>query len=153
MKVIKAERQFERFEDITPEILKEEGVKLILCDLDNTLTNKRLMRCPSENVGAWVEACREAGVEIVIVTNNTMKKKVREFCQPFKIHSVCAAKKPLSKHLTATREKLHMKKEETVMLGDKWSTDMVAAKLAGVRAWKVEHRTKLDDLEDNDEEE
>ena len=37
MSVFHADRRFEQFEDITPEILKQEKVKLLLCDLDNTL--------------------------------------------------------------------------------------------------------------------
>ena len=33
-----------------------------------------------------------------------------------------------------------IKPEETVMLGDKWATDVLAAHFAGIRAWKVAHR-------------
>jgi predicted HAD superfamily phosphohydrolase YqeG len=40
-------------------------------------------------------------------------------------------------------KKLKIKPEETVMLGDKWSTDVLAAKFAKVRAWKVEHRRDI----------
>ena len=37
MNIFRADRKFERFEDVTPAILKKEKVKLLLCDLDNTL--------------------------------------------------------------------------------------------------------------------
>ena len=37
MTFIRANKKFRRFEDVTPEILKEANVKLLLCDLDNTL--------------------------------------------------------------------------------------------------------------------
>ena len=37
MSLIRADKKFEKFEDVTPELLKKAGVKLLLCDLDNTL--------------------------------------------------------------------------------------------------------------------
>ena len=49
----------------------------------------------------------------------------------------------MSKKLTETMEKYGFKPNETVMLGDKWSTDVLAAKFAKVRAWKVEHRKRV----------
>ena len=49
-------------------------------------------------------------------------------------------KKPLSTKLTAAMDKYGFGIHETVMLGDKWSTDVLAAKFAKIRAWKVDHR-------------
>ena len=37
MSIFRADMKFEKFEDVTPDLLKKEGVKLLLCDLDNTL--------------------------------------------------------------------------------------------------------------------
>ena len=37
MSILRADKKFERFEDVTPTLLKKEKVKLLLCDLDNTL--------------------------------------------------------------------------------------------------------------------
>lgn len=139
MTILKADRKFDRFEDVTPEILRSENVKLLLCDLDNTLTS-RLSKVPAESLGAWIKECQAAGTEIVVISNNVSKKRVQGFCRPFKIHCVWWAKKPLSIKLTKTREKLKVAPQNTVMLGDKWSTDILAAKFAGIRAWKVEHR-------------
>jgi predicted HAD superfamily phosphohydrolase YqeG len=65
---------------------------------------------------------------------------MKKFCQPIKVPCVWWAKKPLSIKLTATMEKRGFKPGETVMLGDKWSTDVLAAKFAKIRSWKVEHR-------------
>lgn len=139
MSIFRANRKFDRFEDVTPEILREEKVKLLLCDLDNTLTS-RLSKNPAEELGSWVKACQKAGTEIVVISNNVSKKRVQNFCTPFKLHCVWWAKKPLSVHLTKVRERLGVEPQYTVMMGDKWSTDILAAKFAGIRAWKVEHR-------------
>ncbi len=153
MSIFRADRKFDRFEDVTPEMLKEEGVKLLLCDLDNTLTS-RLSKNPAEELGKWIKACQSAGTQIVVISNNVSKKRVQRFCEPFKIKCVWWAKKPLSVHLTKAREELGVAPEHTAMMGDKWSTDVLAAKFAGIRSWKVEHRKGfLKDEQKKDEDE
>lgn len=142
MGVFKADKKFEKFEDVTPEILKKEGVKLLLCDLDNTL-RLHSEKEPADELADWIEDCRKAGVKIVIVSNNGRKKMMQNFCKPIKVPCVWWAKKPLSIKLTETMEKYGFKPKETVMLGDKWSTDVLAAKFAKIRSYKVEHRRDI----------
>lgn len=142
MGVFKADKKFEKFEDVTPELLKKEGVKLLLCDLDNTL-RLHSEKEPADELADWIEDCRKAGVKIVIVSNNGRKKMMQNFCKPIKVPCVWWAKKPLSIKLTETMEKYGFKPKETVMLGDKWSTDVLAAKFAKIRSYKVEHRRDI----------
>lgn len=142
MSFFAADEEFRRFEDITPEKLKKSGVELLLCDLDNTLT-ERLSKFPAENLRHWLKDLNEAGVEVVVISNNVSKKRVQKFCEPFGIECVWGAKKPLSIKLTKVRVKKGVPPAKTVMLGDKISTDVLAAHFAGIRAWKVEHRKKV----------
>ncbi len=139
MCLLHADKKFERFEDVTPEILSEAKVKLLLCDLDNTL-RLHSEKEPAEELAKWIKECRKAGVMIVIISNNGRKKMMQKFCRPIKVPCVWWAKKPLSTKLTAAMKEYGFFPRETVMLGDKWSTDVLAAKFAGVRAWKVDHR-------------
>lgn len=140
--LLNADRRFERFEDVTPKILQAEKVKLLMCDLDNTL-RLHSEKEPAEELANWIKECRKAGVAIVIVSNNGRKKMIKRFCEPIKVPCVWWAKKPLRSKLIETMEKYDFHPGETVMLGDKWSTDVLAAKFAGVRAWKVEHRRNI----------
>lgn len=142
MSIFRADRKFERFEDVTPQILRQEGVKLLLCDLDNTL-RLRSEKEPAEELGAWIKACDKIGVTIVVISNNGRKKMMQKFCKPLKVPCVWWAGKPLSIELTAAMKKYHFAPAETVMLGDKWSTDVLAARFAKVRAWQVEHRRNI----------
>ena len=142
MSVFHADRRFEQFEDITPEILKQEKVKLLLCDLDNTL-RLHSEKEPADELVEWIKDCREAGVKIVIISNNGRKKMMQKFCEPIKVPCVWWAKKPMSIKLTETIAEYKANPEETVMLGDKWSTDVLAAKFAKIRAWKVDHRRDI----------
>ena len=137
-----ADRKFERFEDVTPKILKEEKVKLLVCDLDNTL-RLHSEKEPADELADWVEDCRSAGVKIVIISNNGRKKMMKKFCEPIDIPCVWWAKKPLSTKLTKAMTEYKFKPKETVMLGDKWSTDVLAANFAGIRAWQVRHRKHI----------
>ena len=142
MSVFHADRRFEQFEDITPEILKQEKVKLLLCDLDNTL-RLHSEKEPADELVEWIKDCREAGVKIVIISNNGRKKMMQKFCEPIKVPCVWWAKKPMSVKLTETIAEYKADPKETVMLGDKWSTDVLAAKFAKIRAWKVDHRRDI----------
>ena len=142
MGIFSADKKFERFEDVTPELLKKENVKLLLCDLDNTL-RLHSEKEPADELQDWVEDCKNAGVKIVIISNNGRKKMMQQFCRPIGVDCVWWAKKPMSKKLTEAMVKYGFEPRETVMLGDKWSTDVLAAKFAKVRAWQVEHRKKI----------
>lgn len=142
MSIFRADKKFERFEDVTPDLLKKQGVKLLLCDLDNTL-RLHSEKEPADELQDWVEDCKKAGVKIVIISNNGRKKMMQKFCEPIQVDCVWWAKKPMSTKLTEAMQRYGFKKRETVMLGDKWSTDVLAARFAGVRAWKVEHRRDI----------
>ncbi len=142
MSIFRADKKFKRFEDVTPTLLKKEKVKLLLCDLDNTL-RLHSEKEPADELADWVEECRKAGVKIVIISNNGRKKMMRKFCEPIGVDCVWWAKKPLSTKLTEAMQQYKFKPEETVMLGDKWSTDVLAAKFAKIRAWKVDHRRDI----------
>ena len=139
MSIFRADRKFERFEDVTPELLKKENVKLLLCDLDNTL-RLHSEKEPADELADWIEDCRNAGVQVVVISNNGRKKMMQKFCEPLKVPCVWWAKKPMSTKLTEAMNKYKFAPTETVMLGDKWSTDVLAAKFAHVRSWQVEHR-------------
>ena len=139
MSIFHADKKFERFEDVTPEILKQEKVKLLLCDLDNTL-RLHSEKEPADELYDWIEDCRKAGVKIIVISNNGRKKMMQKFCKPIDVPCVWWAKKPMSTKLTEAMREYDFSPSETVMLGDKWSTDVLAARFAKIRAWQVEHR-------------
>ena len=139
MNIFSADKKFEKFEDVTPKILEKEGVKLLLCDLDNTL-RLHSEKEPAEELTKWIKDCKKAGVQIIIISNNGRKKMMQKFCDPIGVPCVWWAKKPLSTKLTEAMQKYNFKNKETVMLGDKYTTDVLAAKFAKIRAWKVDHR-------------
>lgn len=142
MGILRADNKFKQFEDVSPEFLKKEGIKLLLCDLDNTL-RLHSEKEPADELAEWIEDCRKAGIKIVIISNNGRKKMMQKFCEPINVPCVWWARKPMSTKLTEAMQEHGFKPSETAMLGDKWSTDVLAAKFAKIRAYKVEHRRDI----------
>ncbi len=140
--MLHVDKKFEKFEEITPDILKKANVKLLLCDYDNTI-RLHSEKQPSKELIRWAKECKDAGVKIVIVSNNGRKKAMKKFCGPIGVPCVWWAMKPSAKKLKKTMEEYGFSPEETVMLGDKWSTDVLAANFAKIRAWKVNHRRNV----------
>ncbi len=99
MTIFHADKKFERFEDVTPDLLKKEGVKLLMCDLDNTL-RLHSEKEPADELADWVSEVKNAGVKIVIISNNGRKKMMQKFCEPLGIDCAWWAKKPVSTKLT-----------------------------------------------------
>ena len=84
---------FDNYEAVTPEFLKEHGVKLLLSDLDFTLAPKNQSK-PDESLTRWIGALKEAGIEFAILSNNRSPVRVEKFCKPLKVGYVGHAGKP-----------------------------------------------------------
>lgn len=130
-------RLFESYQDVTPEILRESGVTLLLSDLDYTLAPKSCRR-PDQNLRDWIAGIKAAGIEVMIVSNNRSGQRVEEFCGDLGIGYQGHAGKPSTRGLRAAMERTGTSPDHTAMLGDKLLTDMLAANRAGVLALMVE---------------
>ena len=73
------DRLYERYTDVTPEILSALGVTLLLCDLDYTLAPRSVPE-PDGTLYRWLAACREAGITVAILSNNRSSRRVERFC-------------------------------------------------------------------------
>ena len=122
---------FDNYEAVTPEFLKEHGVKLLLSDLDFTLAPKNQSK-PDESLTRWIGALKEAGIEFAILSNNRSPVRVEKFCKPLKVGYVGHAGKPGTRY--------GVNAGETAMLGDKLLTDTLGARRSGVLMLMVEPR-------------
>ena len=132
---LRPDRVFRKYSDITPDILREMGVTAILCDLDNTLV-KPQRKHPTPGAAAWLTALHSAGIRVMLVSNNSMKR-VRAFCRNLQLEGLHQAGKPLPFGLTRARKKLGAAAAETAFVGDQLFTDVLAARLAGIAALYV----------------
>ena len=60
---------FDSYRDITPAFLQSQGVTLLLTDLDYTLAPKAVRR-PDDALRQWIDGLKDAGITVMIVSNN-----------------------------------------------------------------------------------
>ncbi len=131
------DRVYKSVLDIDPRALAEGGIKLLLADLDNTLTRYG-QPDPDGPVTAWREALREAGVTLFLLSNSRRPARVSHYARVLDIPALGHAGKPRPGGYRAAMEQMGAAPEETAMVGDQIFTDILGAKRAGVTAILVE---------------
>ncbi len=107
---------------ITPEFLKDKGIKGIITDLDNTLVEwDRPDATPM--LIEWFKGMKEAGIQVTIVSNNN-EMRVQSFADPLGIPFIFKARKPLGKAFRQALQIMSVKKAEVVVIGDQLLTDV-----------------------------
>ena len=94
------DRLFASYAAVTPDILREQGITLLLSDLDFTLAAKRTRR-PDQPLRDWISALRTAGIDFMIVSNNRSGSRVTEFCADLGVPYQGHAGKPSPRGLEA----------------------------------------------------
>ncbi|KYD28249.1 hypothetical protein B4113_3832 [Geobacillus sp. B4113_201601] len=116
--------------DIAPDELKEKGVKGIITDLDNTLVEWDRPSATPE-LAAWFDAMKQAGIKVVIVSNNN-KRRVQSFAEPLGIPFIFEARKPLTRAFLRALHMMGLNKEEVVVIGDQLLTDVLGGNRLGL---------------------
>ena len=127
---------FQHYSEITPDWLRQQGITLLLSDLDFTLAAKKTRR-PDQSLRDWIAALRNAGIGFMIVSNNR-SGRVTEFCADLGVPYQGRAGKPSPRGLEAAMARAGADRVCTAMLGDKLLTDILAANRAGVLPLMVE---------------
>ena len=131
------DKLFADYRQITPEMLEQWGVRLLLCDLDYTLAPRAVSR-PDGALRAWLAGCKAAGITVMILSNNRSPERVETFCRDLGIRYVGHAGKPSPRGYREAMAMVGVGEKETAMLGDKLLTDVLGAKRSGVLALMVE---------------
>jgi len=96
---------------------------MLICDLDNTLS-PHFSRFPTRRVIQFCEDVKKLGIIFVIVSNNS-KKRVTTYVS--KLHPddyIYNAKKPLLRKIKKIMLKYEVDKDEVVIMGDQFITDV-----------------------------
>ena len=129
-------RLFHRVEEIAPAYLKQNGIRGVLLDVDNTLSPHGAPE-PEEQACRWLKAVQKQGIEVIIVSNNT-NARIAPFAQKLGLRFISMAAKPLPYGFLRAKKQLGMKRRELAVIGDQIFTDMFGANLAGMHAFLVE---------------
>ena len=121
--IVTPEYLFRSVSHITPEFLRSQGVQGLVLDVDNTLTTHD-DPTPHPDIAAWLDGMRQAGVGMMIVSNNT-EERVRPFAEILELPYVADGKKPGNDGMRRAAEKLGgLRPEETAVIGDQIFTDV-----------------------------
>lgn len=123
------------FDKLTVEMLKENGIRALILDIDNTLVPYEVA-LPPLPVLNWLEALADAGIKVAFVTNNH-KKRLARFNEPLGLPAYASSFKPLAKNIKAAMRVLGAAADSTAIMGDQIYTDVWAGKRAGIRTYLV----------------
>ena len=115
---------------VTPEFLRQHGIRALALDVDNTLTAHNSQALPAA-VAAWLDQMKAAGVALMIVSNNT-RKRVAPFAASLGLPFVSMACKPLPWGICKAARQLGVSRREFALVGDQLFTDRLGGALAGV---------------------
>ncbi|COI34972.1 HAD superfamily hydrolase protein [Streptococcus pneumoniae] len=115
--------------DLTVPSLQAQGIKAVLVDLDNTLIAWNNPDGTPE-MKQWLHDLRDAGIGIIVVSNNT-KKRVQRAVEKFGIDYVYWALKPFTFGIDRA---------------DQLMTDIRAAHRAGIRSILVKPLVQHDSI-------
>ena len=71
-KLLTPTAEFGHFSEITPEFLKQNGIKGLLCDIDDTLVTHNYP-LPTEEVEKWAKDLKKAGILLCFVSITIIK--------------------------------------------------------------------------------
>ena len=114
--------QVHRITEISPEHLKELGIKGIILDIDNTLTTHD-NPVPSDGVARWLSQMRENDFQMIVLSNNHAPR-VEPFAEILGLDYISEGKKPLVSGYERCSKKMGLAPKELCMIGDQILTDI-----------------------------
>ncbi len=131
-----------RVTDITPEMLKSMGVSALLLDVDNTLSTHH-GTVLVEGLMEWIEKINNSGIELLILSNSK-NGRVKPFAEGLGLPFVSLGLKPLPFGFIKALRRLKIKKGKVALAGDQIFTDVLGARLMGIKVILLEP-IKLED--------
>ena len=142
MAILKSELILRRITEIKPEMLKYMGVKALLLDVDNTLSTHH-GTVFVEGLTEWLDSTKQNGIKLVVVSNSK-KSRIEPFAERIGLPFVSLALKPLPFGYMKGRKMAKVAKDECAIVGDQLFTDVLGAKLYGIKSILV-RPVKLED--------
>jgi len=120
----------------------ENGLRGVILDIDNTLVPHD---APADDrTKALAAGLKEMGLELLILSNNH-EPRAKSFAEAIGVPFICEAGKPSVKGYVKALEKMGLKKEQVLCVGDQLLTDIWGANNAGLKSLLVEPVDKATD--------
>lgn len=117
---------------ITPQEFINQGIKVIISDLDNTLVPWNKPARNDQTLTQWIQALQAQNIQVIIASNNS-QQRVRQAVAGLPVTIIARTCKPLPFVLRKYLRRQRLNKDEVVMVGDQLLTDILAGNLAGLK--------------------
>ena len=125
-----ADIKFRKLSDIEPGYLAGRGIKLLLLDIDNTVSPYKLNE-PTEEIKKWVADMKNGGIKLFFVSNNNGDRPAI-FSGKLGVPYIKSAMKPSRRGVLEAMSRCGCTKDETALAGDQSYTDVLCANRSGV---------------------
>ena len=122
--------------DLTPELLRQRGIRLLMLDFDNTIV-PYTTDAPTEKMDAWLRKMCASDIRLCVVSNSK-SQRVPEFCARYGMSCIIRAKKPFSKGIRECLARFEIPADQAALTGDQIFTDTLGGNCAGVTSILVE---------------
>lgn len=127
----------EKTTDVTPELLRQRKIRLLMLDFDNTIV-PYTTTVPTEEMENWLKEMNALDDIQVCIVSNSKNNRVPKFCAQRGMDVITHAKKPFPKGIHECLAKYGIPAENAALIGDQIFTDTLGANNAGVMPILVE---------------
>ena len=114
---------FKSVDKITIEFLKENEIKALILDVDNTLID--YYKNMSDTTKNWAKSLKEKGIKLYILSNTNHKEKVEKVANELGIPYELFAKKPFKSGFLRVQKELKEESKNIGVVGDQIFTDII----------------------------
>lgn len=118
--------------ELTPELLKKLGIRLLMLDFDNTIV-PYTTNVPTGEMESWLKGMLASDIQLCVVSNSK-RDRVKIFCGNYGLDCITHAKKPFSKGIRECLDKYGIPAENCALAGDQIYTDTLGANGMGVKS-------------------
>ena len=104
-------------------LLKENNIKGLILDVDNTLVAQYVEK-PDNRLIEWIDNLKKNNIKMCIVSNGS-PKRVKEFNEDLNLYVISKARKPLKKGFLEALDVMGLGTNEVAVVGDQLFTDML----------------------------
>ena len=138
--ILKPDYNFISLFDIPFDELKKQGIKALMFDLDSTVMPSKSGKFP-EKVLQLFETLQQNFV-IAIISNNKRSEYIEKVRSQVLFPVIGNANKPNAKIMAEFLKSINVEPKNSVMIGDRPLTDILAGKLLGSKTILVDSITK-----------
>lgn len=122
--------------DLTLQVLREQQIKGLILDVDETLVPFR-QKETSPELKNWIKEIK-AEIPIWLVSNNISYSRIGKIAESVDLPFISSAKKPSRRKLNEAATAMNLPASEIAMVGDRLFTDVLAGNRAGMFTILVE---------------